>query len=84
VPVPLVLPPASMALGFVVGAGLGGGWNDLRSQHGPRLYKGDIAPKIIVSGGDLASEWAPRGAKAESMKRLLIPLGIPAHAGVRE
>jgi uncharacterized SAM-binding protein YcdF (DUF218 family) len=59
---------------------LGGGRNDFRIQHGARLYKKGIAPKVIVSGGDLASDPATTRPEAEDMKRLLVLLGVPADA----
>ena len=54
---------------------LGGGWNDLRIRHGARLYQKGVAPRIIVSGGDLASTPASAWPEAESMKHLLVLLG---------
>jgi uncharacterized SAM-binding protein YcdF (DUF218 family) len=59
---------------------LGGGWNDLRIRHGARLYEKGVAPRIIVSGGDLASNPASARPEAESMKHLLVLLGVPADA----
>jgi uncharacterized SAM-binding protein YcdF (DUF218 family) len=59
---------------------LGGGWNDLRIRHGARLYQKGVAPRIIVSGGDLASTPASAWPEAESMKHLLVLLGVPADA----
>lgn len=63
---------------------LGGGSNQTRVLHGLELYKANIAPRIVVTGGDLAS--APDASKpeGESMKSLLLSLGIPSIAIVAE
>ncbi|MBS0525556.1 MAG: YdcF family protein [Proteobacteria bacterium] len=57
---------------------LGGGWNDLRILHAAHLYKRGVAPRIIVSGGDLAADPAAARPEAEDMKRLLVLVGVPA------
>jgi uncharacterized SAM-binding protein YcdF (DUF218 family) len=63
---------------------LGGGGTDLRIKHGAALYEKGIAGRVIVSGGDLASNRATTSTEAEAMKHLLVLLGVPADAIIAE
>jgi len=63
---------------------LGGGGTDLRIRQGAALYRRGIAGRIIVSGGDLASDRATTTSEAEYMKHVLVLLGVPGDAIVTE
>lgn len=57
-----------------------------RLWHAARLYRRGVAPKIIVSGGDLLARHGgvPSPTEAVAMAQFLTDLGVPESAIVRE
>lgn len=56
-----------------------------RVWHAARLFKRGVAPRIIVTGGNvLLSEGRPTTSEAEAMRRFLTDLGVPQEAIVEE
>ena len=56
-----------------------------RVWHAARLYKRGVAPRIIVTGGNvLLNEGRPTTTEAEAMRLFLTDLGVPRDAIVEE
>jgi uncharacterized SAM-binding protein YcdF (DUF218 family) len=58
-----------------------------RVWHAARLYRQGLAPKVIVSGGNLLGEYGgvhPASTEAAAMTQLLTDLGVPESAIVAE
>jgi uncharacterized SAM-binding protein YcdF (DUF218 family) len=57
-----------------------------RMWLGARLYRQGLAPKVIVSGGNILADHGgvPASTEAEAMKRFLMDLGVPGEAIVSE